>query len=357
MAAIENLMKRKGAFDYILVSRIVYVARVRLTARSRAARNDGIGRSRQVKHLHLRILANSHPSPYLLGPIASMFWHNEEFSSGLGSEISLDGVVCVVDAVYGQKVGCNACALCRLPHVHTMIAANGRRPSSGRNWRKLAVGVHLCNLSATHSCCRQIAGADVVILNKVDLAPTKEHLLSTERLIRQVNPAASVHQTVRGNIDLGLVIGIGAYAARTGLAGDDTLAPAEPHDHDHDHGGDACDCATHYQVRGISSLLVPCPVLNKTKLAALDEWIRTVLWEQRLPGPHTNDGTPLEILRCKGILSLDSGEQYVLQGVREMYDLSRVDVGQGVTPAEGKLVFIGKGLDEATRANLQAVLR
>lgn len=33
-----------------------------------------------------------------------MFWHNEEFSMGLGKDICLDGVVCVVDCVFGKKV-------------------------------------------------------------------------------------------------------------------------------------------------------------------------------------------------------------------------------------------------------------
>ena len=33
-----------------------------------------------------------------------MFWHNEEFATGLDRDICLDGVVCVVDAVFGQKV-------------------------------------------------------------------------------------------------------------------------------------------------------------------------------------------------------------------------------------------------------------
>lgn len=33
-----------------------------------------------------------------------MFWHNEEFATGLGRDICLDGVVCVVDAVFGKKV-------------------------------------------------------------------------------------------------------------------------------------------------------------------------------------------------------------------------------------------------------------
>lgn len=32
-----------------------------------------------------------------------MFWHNEEYATGL-ADIVLDSVLCVVDAVFGQKV-------------------------------------------------------------------------------------------------------------------------------------------------------------------------------------------------------------------------------------------------------------
>ena len=38
------------------------------------------------------------------GPIASIFWQNEEYAMGLGKDIHLDGVICVVDAVFGRQV-------------------------------------------------------------------------------------------------------------------------------------------------------------------------------------------------------------------------------------------------------------
>lgn len=33
-----------------------------------------------------------------------MFWQNEEYAKGLGKIIYLDGVICVVDAVFVEKV-------------------------------------------------------------------------------------------------------------------------------------------------------------------------------------------------------------------------------------------------------------
>ncbi|CAE6456108.1 COBW domain-containing protein 1 AltName: Full=Cobalamin synthase W domain-containing protein 1 [Rhizoctonia solani AG-1 IB] len=61
-AAIEKLMHKQGAFDYIM--------------------------------LETTGLADP-------GPIAAMFWQNEDFSE----DIVLDGVICVVDGVFGLKIG------------------------------------------------------------------------------------------------------------------------------------------------------------------------------------------------------------------------------------------------------------
>lgn len=33
-----------------------------------------------------------------------MLWRNEEYATGLGNDIKLDGVVCVVDARFGMQV-------------------------------------------------------------------------------------------------------------------------------------------------------------------------------------------------------------------------------------------------------------
>lgn len=63
-------------------------------------------------------------SDFEIGPIAAIFWKNEEYSHGLGRDIFLDGVVCLVDAVYGQKV-LYSYSLLRFANV---FLANGRGP-------------------------------------------------------------------------------------------------------------------------------------------------------------------------------------------------------------------------------------
>jgi len=97
--------------------------------------------------------------------------------------------------------------------------------------------------------------------------------------------------------------------------------------------------------------------MTRYRLEELDKWIRTVLWENRIPDnvPET-PSSELKILRCKGLFVLESGEQYVLQGVQSMYDLSLVEGDVTGIPDSGKLVLIGKGLDESVRQSLEKLL-
>ncbi|KAI0317515.1 cobW-domain-containing protein [Amylostereum chailletii] len=275
VAAIENLMKRKGAFDYIL--------------------------------LETTGLADP-------GPIAGMFWENEEYGKGLGTDIVLDGVVCVVDAVYGLK---------QLEEDH---AVDG-------------IGESL----------RQIAAADVILLNKVDLV-SPEHVQIVEDMLYKINPALTVHRTIRGEVDVKHVIGIQAYASGPPPS---SVSIAHVHDencaHKHEEQG------THYSVRGISSLQVACPPLTSETLTALDEWLRSVLWEAALPPSHDRI-EELQVLRCKGLVKTTDGRMLVLQGVQTMYDLSEMGGEEMGVGGEGKLVFIGKGLGEQVKRSLESVL-
>ncbi|KAI0072031.1 CobW domain-containing protein [Panus rudis PR-1116 ss-1] len=284
IAAIEKLMQRKGAFDHIL--------------------------------LETTGLADP-------GPIAAMFWQNEEYAMGLGKDIHLDGVVCVVDAVFGKK---------QMEEDH---AASG-------------IGESL----------RQIAGSDVILVNKVDLVSPAQ-LEELESMISNVNPGATIYRTIQGQIDLKYIMGIDAYSAKRALPAQPSTTATEAscsdpdHDHEHDHSS-----ARHYELRGISSLQVTCPVLKSPDLEKFDQWIREVLWEGRLPGGVAT-ANKIEVLRCKGIIRVEGGETHVLQGVRSMYELFKLENASSADlglPDAGKVVLIGKGLDEAVRRSLQDVL-
>ncbi|KAI5986235.1 CobW domain-containing protein [Pisolithus albus] len=278
IAAIEKLMQRKGAFDYIV--------------------------------LETTGLADP-------GPIASIFWQNEEYSAGLGKEIILDGVVCVVDAVFGRT---------QMEEDHSVDG----------------IGESL----------RQIASSDVVLLNKIDLVQSENDLLKTEDMIHRVNPSAPIYRTTHANIEISRIVNINAYRMA------DHIRPSGLDEVGADVGQGMVPRPKHYELRGISSLQMTIPPLSPEKLANLEKWTQRVLWDKELPKDDSSPDThPVQILRCKGLFVMESGKEYILQGVQTMYEISEVN-GQGVhgLPSAGKLVLIGKGLDEFARASLLRVL-
>ncbi|KAG8762641.1 hypothetical protein FRC11_008320 [Ceratobasidium sp. 423] len=262
-AAIEKLMRKQGAFDYIM--------------------------------LETTGLADP-------GPIAAMFWLNEDFSE----EIVLDGVICVVDGVFGLKE----------------LESENRSASR-----------------------RQIALADVILVNKMDLASSDGGGISTlEQQIRNLNLTAPLIRTAHGRVDLSKVLNTGAY--NSFKLGNETQVDGHTHDggHDHSHDHDAEDCHQH-DLESISSIQIPVPTLSEVQLSKLDEWIRLVLWEKRIPG--------LEVLRCKGIYNTTEGTSYILQGVQTLYDVTELsEKGSG----DGKIVLIGKGLSKDVIDDLKAYL-
>ena len=185
-------------------------------------------------------------------------------------------------------------------------------------------------------------------------------LQATEDLLSKINPVVIVHRTVRGDINLKHVLNIRAYTSSRALSYTGTPPrPSDDHDHtSHDHEEPHNGHATHYEMRGISSLRVSCQILSPEQQFRLEEWIRTVLWESQLPElSGDNHGRPLEVLRCKGMFGTQSGQTFVLQGVRNLYELEPL-VGDNVgLPEHGKLVFIGKGLNDTVRKSLENIVQ
>ena len=195
----------------------------------------------------------------------------------------------------------------------------------------------------------------MIILNKIDLADS-DVLAETERMIQNVNPAAPVYKTIKGEIDLKNILGISAYRLPPSIPiNENPHIHSEHCDHDHE------PVPNHYEIRGISSLQVSCPVLDQTHLDKLDEWIRSILWENRIPNSTTSD-SEVRVLRCKGAFTSTMGTHYVLQGVQSMYEISELEPatadssGMVGIPEVGKIVLIGKGLDDNVRRSLDSVL-
>lgn len=265
----------------------------------------------------------------------------------------MDGVVCVVDAVFGRKVY-NIHG--DLDVISDVLLSKWKRITqlmgSGRACGNL-VQISLPNFLT--DMLRQIACADVILLNKIDMAQSEDELYETERLIQGVNPSAPIHRTAHANIDIGRIININAYVTVDHLSVDGFRErPRNGPDYPHD----LTPHPKHYELRGISSLQVTVPPLSPCNFERLEEWIQRVLWDEELPKDNSSDSIhQIKVLRCKGLFVTDTGKEYILQGVQSMYDISEVN-GRDVQglPSAGKLVLIGKGLDEAARMSLLKVL-
>lgn len=118
----------------------------------------------------------------------------------------------------------------------------------------------------------------------------------------------------------------------------------------------------------ISTLLIPLPRLDSIK-GRFDQLVRRLLWEGSLQsftleanetaGPNTAAPgriTPsIEILRSKAFLQTLDGKSWILQGVRDLYEVTEIPslVGEELQP---KLVLIGRGLSEQLKVDFITAL-
>jgi len=164
----------------------------------------------------------------------------------------------------------------------------------------------------------QIAFADVIVLNKVDLV-TAEELASVEAAIRAINPYAKLHKTTRCDVPIDQLLDRNAFDL-------DRILDIEPDflesGHHHHHSD---------EVRSMS-FTIPGDVDPEKFMP----WINDVSQAQGV-----------NILRSKGILAF-KGEprRFVFQGVHMILD---GDLQRDWKPGEtrsSRLVFIGRDLNE-----------
>ncbi|KAH8804890.1 CobW/HypB/UreG [Xylogone sp. PMI_703] len=266
--AIESLMDKKGAFDYIL--------------------------------LETTGLADP-------GNIAPIFWVDE----GLGSTIYLDGIVTLVDA---KNI---------LKGLDEPVKETIQHEEHEGHKGPLLTTAHL-----------QISHADVIVINKSDLV-SEDELQAVKDRIQAINGLAKIHVTKHSQVPQleGFLLDLHAY---------DDVGALDVANKGHSHLDPT-----------IATVTVSLPVLDKSHLPKLDEWLRSVLWDSKLPTPGPVNGSSedqnLEIHRLKARLPLQNGEVKIVQGVREIFEI--LDERKGnrdddkaaiVTPSEGKIVLIGR---------------
>jgi G3E family GTPase len=182
----------------------------------------------------------------------------------------------------------------------------------------------------------QIAFADVILLNKIDLV-TEAELRELEARVRGLNPYAKLHRTERAKIPLTEVLGRNAFDL-------DRILELEPeflhvhddhHGHHHAHGGDhEHGGIKHYHDEEMQSLSLSLEQpLDPEKFFP---WIQDLVAKE---GPN--------ILRSKGILSFkDDPERFVFQGVHMILDGDHQRPWKDGEKRESRIVFIGRNLPQ-----------
>ncbi len=199
----------------------------------------------------------------------------------------------------------------------------------------------------------QIAFADVIVLNKIDLV-SKDELAEVEGRIRAINPYAALHRTERCKVALKDVLERGAFDLDRILEIEPAFLESEDdhHHHDHEHGPD-CGCGhdhhhhdhghnhhdhghglKHYHDEDMQSLS-----LRTDK--PIDP-MKFMPWLQELVASEGQ-----KILRSKGILAFkDDDDRYVFQGVHMMLEGDHQRKWENDERRESRLVFIGRDLPE-----------
>ncbi|KAM9082052.1 zinc-regulated GTPase metalloprotein activator 1A isoform 1-T2 [Megaptera novaeangliae] len=250
LRAIENLMQKKGKFDYIL--------------------------------LETTGLADP-------GAVASMFWVDAE----LGVDIYLDGIITVVDSKYG------------LNHLAE------EKPDGLIN-----------------EASRQVALADIIILNKTDLV-SEEDLSKLRTTVRSTNGLGKILETQRSRVDLSSILDLHAFDSLSGISLQRKLQnvpTTQPH-------------------LDQSIVTVTFEVPGNAKEESLNVYIQNLLWEKNV---RNRDDDCMEVIRLKGLVSLrDKPQQVIVQGVHELYDLEETSVSwEDDSKRTNRLVLIGRNLDK-----------
>ncbi len=220
-------------------------------------------------------------------PVAQTFFVDDEMSSLL----RLDAIVTVVDA------------------RHLLLHLDEVKPEGVEN-----------------EAVEQLAFADRVVLNKVDLADEAE-LAEVERRIRQINALVPIVRTSHGKVDLDTILEVGAFDLARILVDDPQfLSPDAEHQHD------------------LTVTSVGIELDGALDVDRLNRWLGRLLAEKGV-----------DLFRSKGILSIAGWEErYVFQGVHMLMDGAADRLWAEGEDRRNRLVFIGRNLD---RGQLELGLR
>ncbi|NJK90728.1 MAG: GTP-binding protein [Blastochloris sp.] len=197
------------------------------------------------------------------------------------------------------------------------------------------------HLGDSHEAQEQVAFADVLILNKTDLA-SPEELEALEKRVRGINAVAKIHRAVNADVEIGKVLNVGGFNLDRAME----LEPEflgehghddhdDDHDHDHEHHHDHEE-EHHDHEHDESVTSVGITTAGDLDLQKFDQWLGRLLREKGV-----------DIFRMKGVVSIQGEDRrFVFQGVHMLFD-GRPDRPWGEEPRRNRVIFIGRNLDRA----------
>jgi len=175
----------------------------------------------------------------------------------------------------------------------------------------------VARLADSHEAEEQIAFADMILVNKIDLV-TSDELQTTEARIHAINPFAKLHRSRNCAVPLDAVLDRGAFDLGRILDIEPGFLDAEL-EHEHDS-----------EIGSVSAI-----VEGSVDPEKFQAWIQPILATQ---------GT--SILRAKGILAVEGANQrYVFQAVHMLADSAWGTAWRSGEVRRSKMVFIGRKLD------------
>lgn len=171
-------------------------------------------------------------------------------------------------------------------------------------------------LEDAHEAREQIAFADIIILNKTDLAVSADIEVLRKR-IRNINPFATIREAERCNIPLTEVLDRNAFSL-------ERILEIEPEflnsTHEHEHDDDVTSLS-----------LVSNEALDPN---AFLSWIQ-----------HITRTLGADILRMKGIIAFQGdADRFVVQSVHMLLEADHQRAWKENEPRTSRLVFIGRNL-------------
>lgn len=250
------------------------------------------------------------------GPIASLFWLDD----ALESRLRLDGVVTMVD------------------------------------------GKNICRqLNSTEEASQQVAYADRILLNKVDLlasVPTDASIEAITNRLHGINALAPIRTTSFAVVDdIEWILGVHSLESESGSK---VQTPSETQQC----WRKDCPCVinapfclpcngaeslvsvhAHTEAVSTSHFILD----GRVNLRRLDKWLATILWPYQDADPSLKEKT-MQIFRIKGVVStLDDPRLHIIQAVYDLWDVYPVSSDQSQqkdTIPQCKLVVIGRRLNE-----------